>query len=210
MGVDLRVNKRQTDKGPRMDYVCPAAEAEGRWFILNWKRLSDAGRPNIVSRVCAIVAAFTLVLPWFVRQTYSFRNPNPLIEINFAVPYQYYILLELAGEVFVDAGGYHMPYVLTFAALVFVIGTLIAFFTPFGGVVQAGSISAMTIYLVLNDFMLIDSIIVKAEYHPGIGFYIASLAASVTILSLSPRATGMILKLFRTLRSKFKPQAQES
>ena len=175
---------------------------------MNWKHLLHAARPSVVSRVCAIVSAFTLILPWLVRQSYSFHNPNPLIEFTPTVPHQFYILLEMAGGVFVNTGGY-VPHSIELAALVFVIGTLIAFFTPLGGMVQAGSISAMTIYLTLNGFILIEVTYLKAEYHPGIGFYIASLATFVTILSLSPRATNKILKPFRALRSKFRPQAQE-
>ena len=84
---------------------------------MNRQTISNAARPNIVSRVCAILSAFTLILPWLVRQSYSFSNPNPLIEVYLIVPNQFYILLEMAGVMLVDTSSY-LPDVITLAAFV--------------------------------------------------------------------------------------------
>lgn len=162
-------------------------------------------RPNIICRVCALISVCTLALPWLVRQSVTRYSPYPDLVVPYVLPpEEYYSLLMVAADAALDLDIFTFTSPLSLAALVFMVGVILAFFTPAAGLLQIGAVYAIAVFLVQNDFMLVDGPYLRAEYGVGIGFHIGFAASLVTIVSLSPSATEYILRPFRGLRSKMR------
>ncbi len=151
-------------------------------------------RANSISRVLAVLSLVSAFLPWFVRETFSVHSP-PGIVLYFVGPPEFFPLIYAVTDFF---GGSGIPSMPSIAALVFIFGAVIAWWSPIGGALQVGSVYAIAISVARVDYLLYDGI-VKAEYSLGLGFHIGFFIALGTVFSLCPSGRSALIRTIRTV-----------
>lgn len=176
---------------------------------MNWRTAYEVVGPNVVSRTCAVVSIVSIFLPWLILRDWSISfppNPSGLIVDYFATrPPERYPLIEMAARHFVSVF-YTIPPAISMAALVFIAGAIISWWSAVGGILQVGSVYAIAISLIRNDYLLISGGVLEAEYGFSIGFHIGFAAALVTVFSLCPSGRSALIKGFRIARRRVWPQ----
>ena len=167
---------------------------------MNWRAVSDVVGPNSVSKSFAVLSGFSIILPWLVLKDWSV-NAGPGELISVAAPYPFFSMMQMAAAYF---GLFSIPSLVSVAALVFIAGTVVSWWSPIGGVLQLGSVYALVISLAQNDYLLLRGT-VEAEYGLGIGFHIGFIFALGTVFSLCPSGRSALIKGFRTAFSRVKP-----
>jgi hypothetical protein len=165
----------------------------------NWRKFENIVGANPVSRACALLSALTLALPWLVTKSYSVRSPaGGLVAV--ASPPEFYSILSMAAAFF-DYGRFPNSGLIPIAALAFIVGTIIAWRSPIGGVIQAGSVGSIVGLTALVDYGLDDGI-TTVEVGFGIAMYLGFILAFATVLSLWPSGRSAIMVPFRAASSR--------
>ncbi|UCE91296.1 MAG: hypothetical protein JSV90_07755 [Methanobacteriota archaeon] len=164
--------------------------------------------PNAVSRICALISAFAIIAPpWLILEAFTTHTRWGILTL-IPAPSPSYSLAMVMGAWAFDFGPYSnaiLPAV-SIAALFFIVGAVISWWSPIGGVLQVGAVCALALSLAHSDFNLFRSELVEAEYSLGIGFYIGLSAALVTVFSLCPSGRSALIKAFRRTLKKARPR----
>ena len=171
---------------------------------MNWRAVYEFVAPNRISRICAIVSIASIMLPWLILRDWSVNAP-PGIQIFVVGPAEHYPLLWMAASFF-GLGLHTVIPAISMAALAFIAGAIISWWSAVGGILQVGSVYAIAISLARNDYLLISGGMVEAEYGFNIGFHVGFAAALVTVFSLCPSSRSAIPKAFRRTFKKARPR----
>jgi hypothetical protein len=157
---------------------------------------------NSISRVCAVLSFVSVFLPWFVRETFSV-HPPPGIAMSVVAPPDAFPLICVVADFF---GGSGIPSIPSVAALMFILGAVIAWWSPIGGLLQVGSVYAIAISVARVDYLLYNGVI-EAEYSLGFGFHIGFFLALGTAFSLCPSGRSALIHTIRTTCRKLRSRA---
>ncbi|HUS83601.1 MAG TPA: hypothetical protein VMX56_00530 [Anaerolineales bacterium] len=161
---------------------------------MDWRNALEPFQANSVSKSLAILSGVSVFFPWFVRETFSVHSP-PGILLNVIVPPHSFSLIYAAADFF---GGGGIPNIPSIAALTFVLGAIIAWWSPVGGLLQIGSVYAIAISIARVDYLLYNGTL-EAEYSLGIGFHIGFIFALGTVFSLCPSSRSALIRTIRTV-----------
>lgn len=164
-----------------------------------WRAVSDVVGPNSVSKAFAVLSGFSIILPWLVLKNWSV-NASPGELISVAAPYPFFSMMQMAAAYF---GFFSIPSLVSIASLVFIAGAVVSWWSPVGGILQAGSVYTLAISLVQNDYILLRGTI-EAEYGFGIGFHVGFIFALVTVFSLCPSGRNVLMEALRAAFSQVK------
>ena len=208
MSVDFSSNKIQTDKDYRTSFSFHCSETKGRWFTLNWRVVNEIVAPNMISKICALISAFAIIAPsWLILEACTIHARFGILT-TYPSPFPSYSLAMVMGAWVFDFGPYSnaiLPAV-SIATLFFIVGAVISWLSPVGGVLQVGAACALAFSLAHNDFNLFRGELVEAEYSLSIGFYIGLAAALVTVFSLCPSGRSALIKTLRRAFKKDRPR----
>lgn len=105
-----------------------------------------------------------------------------------------------------DIGVYLIPHPITIAALAFIAGTIVAWWSPIGGVLQVGSVYSIAIPVVQADYTLYYGA-VTVEVGFSIVFYIGFVLALVTVFSLCPSGRSALVRAFGAVLRRARAKA---
>jgi hypothetical protein len=125
--------------------------------------------------------------------------------INIIAPPEFYSVLSMAASYF-DIGVYLIPHPITIAALAFIAGTIVAWWSPIGGVLQVGSVYSIAIPVVQADYTLYYGA-VTVEVGFSIVFYIGFVLALVTVFSLCPSGRSALVRAFGAVLRRARAKA---